>query len=963
MTTVKTRKKLIEVALPLEAMNVSSAKEKTIRHGHPSNLHRWWARRPFTSARAIIFAQMVDDPSANPELFPTIKSQIKERKRLFFILEELVLWEKTNDDRVLNSAREEIWASWRRCCADNADHPMAKELFDRNKLPGFHDPFAGGGALPLEAQRLGLESHASDLNPVALLINKAMIEVPPKFAGLAPVNKKANEDKDLVGKRWNGASGLFEDVRHYGEWIRKEATRKLGHLYPKIKVSAEMVAERPDLKAYEGQELTVIAWLWARTVKSPNPAFANVNVPLVANFILSAKPGKEAYVEPFINNGTYTFKVKSGKSDRPEETKRGTKAGGSMSSFLCLMSGVPMPFDYIRSEAKAGRMGSKMMAIVADGHKGRVYLSPDENMEQIARSAAPVAPPEGELPDKALGFRVQEYGITQWKDLFTDRQLVALTTLTDLIAEVRSIIEKDAISIGRLQKGSRLHEGGKGAAAYADAVALYLGLIVSKTTDSNNSFCPWEPVAQCTRQLFGRHAIPMLWDFGEANILHDSSGGLTTNINGSINATVTFPATSVAGEVRQANASTQSISSGKVISTDPPYYDNIGYADLSDFFYVWLKRGLADVFPDLFPTLVVPKADELVATPYRHGDKIKAEAFFLKGMTSAMQRLAEQSHPGYPVTIYYAFKQTESDSKNGTASTGWETFLEAVISAGFSIVGTWPIRSEMTAALKAKTNSLASSIVLVCRKRATESSSITRRDLIDELRSKLPVALGHLQAGNVAPVDLAQAAIGPGMAIYSNYRKVIDAEGSTMPVRDALVLINEVLDEQLSQQEVSLDADTRWAISWFELCAFQGGSFGQAEQFAVAKNTSVSGLVQAGIISSGSGKVRLLRYDELPADWAPETDNRLTIWEVLHHLVRLQRIGEASAAAMMARLGDRAEAAKELAYRLYGICEKKKRAEEGQLYNDLIVVWSDLLNQSKKAPAPTTRPGEFELDS
>jgi putative DNA methylase len=962
VTTLKTRKKLIEVALPLEAINISSAKEKAVRHGHPSNLHRWWARRPFTSARAIIFAQMVDDPSSIPELFPTPKLQDKERKRLFAILERLVLWENTNNEEVLRAAREEIWMSWRRTCADNAAHPLANEIFNRNKLPGFHDPFAGGGALPLEAQRLGLRSTASDLNPVALLINKAMIVAPQRFAGLTPVSSSTVSSQELVARKWQGVQGLVEDVKHYGHWMCEEAQKRIGHLYPKVEITASDIVGRPDMKHHVGEKLPVIAWVWARTVMSPNPAFPGLMVPLVTSYLLSSKPGKEAYVEPLIGVGSYQFIVKNDKPRDEAAARRGTKLSRG-ANFNCIMSNTPIPSDYIIAEAKAGRMGIKLMAIVAEGSRGRVYISPNSTSEKTALSAPSSWKPETPMPENPRWFSPPLYGLKEYGDIFTSRQLVALSTFSDLVGEVRVKAKNDAIKAGLFDDSVSFEVGGKGAMAYADAVALYLGLIVSKTADSNNSLCPWEPVAQCTRQLFGRQAIPMLWDFGEANPLHDSSGGLITNINGSLNATATFPLEAPEGQVHQANASTQSISENKVISTDPPYYDNIGYSDLSDFFYIWLKKSLSEVFPALFPTLVAPKADELVATPYRHGGKEKAEAFFLDGMTLAMQRLADQAHPSYPVTIYYAFKQTETDNNAGIASTGWETFLAAVIAAGFSIGGTWPIRSEMTAALKAKTNSLASSIVLVCRKRTAASLTITRRDLIEELRTSLPISLAHLQAGNVAPVDLAQAAIGPGMAIYSSYEKVIDASGNAMSVRDALILINEILDEQLSQQEVSLDADSRWAIAWFDSYAFENGGFGQAEQFAVAKNTSVSGLVLAGIITSGMGKVRLLRHDELPAEWAPETDNRLTVWEMLHHLIRLQKQGEAAASAMLARLGDKADAAKELAYRLYGICEKKKRSTEGQLYNDLITVWPDLLNQSKQAPAPVARPGEFELDA
>jgi putative DNA methylase len=845
------------------------------------------------------------------------------------------LWENTTNEAVLQQARDEIWQSWRYTCAENADHPRAKELFDRFKLPAFHDPFAGGGSLPLEAQRLGLESYASDLNPVAVLINKAMIEIPPKFAGKPPVNPETRDDKQLFKKAWKGAQGLADDVRYYGKWMRDEAEKRIGHLYPKIEITSEMAKERPDLKPLIGKKLTVITWLWARTVKSPNPAFANVDVPLATSFMLSTKVGKEAYVEPVIEGG-YRFTVKVGKPKDVQAAKRGTKSGSSGSSFFCLMSGTPMPFEYLRPEAKAGRMGTRLMAIIAEGERGRVYLSPTPEMEAIAMSAKPIDVPETDLPAKALGFRVQEYGMTKWRDLFTPRQLVALTTFSDLVLEARERVKRDSIAAGMPVDAKPLASGGTGPTAYADAVGVYLALAISKTADSVNNLCPWEPMAQCSRQLFGRHAIPMLWDFAEANPLHDSSGGVSTNVKGSIRAFECFSTANV-GYAQQEDASRQATSSRKLISTDPPYYDNIGYADLSDFFYVWLRRSLKPIFPDLFSTLAVPKAEELVATPYRHGNKEKAEVFFLSGMTQAMHRLAEQAHPAFPVTIYYAFKQAESDGTDGTASTGWETFLDAVIRAGFVLSGTWPIRTEMTAALKDLMNSLASSIILVCRARAADAPTTTRREFVTALKAELPVALAHLQRGNIAPVDLAQAAIGPGMGVYTRYAKVLDAEGKPLSVREALTLINQTLDETLTEQEGEFDADSRWAMAWFEYAGFAEGEYGVAEVLSKAKVTSIDGMRQDGILVSKGGTVRLLRPAELPSEWDPAKDHRITAWEVVHQLIRvLEAGGEGAAAALVAKLGSKAEIARDLAYRLYMICERKKRAAEALSYNGLV---------------------------
>lgn len=941
---MNTRKKLIEVALPLEAINIASAREKSIRHGHPSTLHLWWARRPLAAARAVIFAQMVDDPSAWPDLFPTEKKQEQERQRLFRIIEDLVKWENTTNEEVLQKARDEIWRSWRRACAENVGHPQAKELFDRDKLPAFHDPFAGGGALPLEAQRLGMEAYASDLNPVAVLINKAMIEIPPKFTGNPPVNSKVSQTK----MEWKGAEGLAEDVRYYGKWMRDEAEKRIGHLYPKVKVTEAMVAKRPDLKPFLGKELTVIAWIWARTVKSPNPAFRDVEVPLASTFMLSTKAGKEAYVKPVIEGASYRFKVEVGKAADEASAKAGTKL--ERANFGCVLSGAPISGDYIKTEGKAGRMGARLMAIVAEGDRGRVYLSPTQQDEVVARSASPTWAPEGEIAARMTGGNCTPYGLTQWGDLFTDRQLVALTTFSELVGEVRERVRADAARAGLADDGKRLDEGGTGATAYADAVATYLTFAVDKCSDYWSSICTWHNSGEKMRNTFGRQAIPMTWDFAEGSPFSDSSGNWMAMVDWTWKALATVPG-SPFGAVVQSDAANQRVSLSKVVSTDPPYYDNIGYADLSDFFYVWARRSLRGTYPGLFGTMVVPKMEELVATPYRHGGKKEAEEFFLDGMTEAMQRLCEQSHPAFPVTIYYAFKQSESTDSGGQSSTGWETFLEAVIRSGFALTGTWPMRTELgNRMIGSGTNALASSIVLVCRKRDTQASTVTRREFLMALEKEMPGAVADLQRGNVAPVDLQQAAIGPGMAIFTRYEKVLDSDGRTLTVRDALTLINQTLDEVLAHQEGDFDADTRWALTWFEQFGFAEGDYGIAEMLSKAKNTSVEGIRLAGIGTHGKGKVRLFKPEELPADWNPDDDRRLTVWDMVHHLIRTLEQGEEVAAALLAQLGSRADIARELAYRLYSICERKKRSADAQRYNALVQSWPELVRLAQQAP-------------
>lgn len=961
----KTRKKLIEVALPLDAINVASAKEKSIRHGHPSTLHLWWARRPLAAARAVIFSQMVDDPAAVPEEFPTEEAQEAERTRLFTLIEELVKWENTTNESLLQQARNEIWRSWRRACADNADHPRAAELFNPEKLPAFHDPFAGGGSLPLEAQRLGLEAYASDLNPVAVLINKAMIEIPPKYAGMPPVNPDSRKGAGSTNAAWKGAAGLAEDVRYYGKWMRDEAEKRIGHLYPKVAITPEVVAERPDLKVYVGQELTVIAWIWARTVKSPNPAFRAVDVPLASTFMLSAKPGQEAYVEPVIQEHGYYFTVKSGNPRDMEAAKNGTKISGA--NFRCLMSDSPLSGDYIKAEGNAKRMGARLMAIVAEGDRGRVYLGPNAHHENVIRSALPDWKPEVEIAKRMTGGNCTPYGLSTFGDLFSDRQLVALNTFSDLVGEARMRVQKDAETAGVAFESHGLGEGGRGSAAYAQGLAVYLALTVSRSADRHNTLCSWDmgpatarsstgsPARSASiRNAFSRQALPMSWDYAEGNPFSESA----TNFSDSANwiAKVLERITPAGdGNAQQRDAARDGLPN-TIVSTDPPYYDNIGYADLSDFFYVWLRRSLSRSFQDLFATVAVPKGEELVATAHRHGSRAKAEAFFLDGMTEAMRRLAERSHPGAPVTIYYAFKQSEKSGVDGSASTGWETFLEAVIRSGFALTGTWPVRTELAnRMIGSGANALASSIVLVCRPRPADAPTATRAQFNAALRAELPNTLKALQHGNIAPVDLAQAAIGPGMAVFTRYARVLDATGEPMKVREALALINQVLDEALAEQEGDFDADSRWALAWFEQAGFSDGQFGVAETLSKAKNTSIGGLEDAGILKSGRGVVRLLRPAELDADWDPEKDRRLTAWESVHQLVRaLETGGESAAAEMAAKLGSHAEAARELCYRLYTLCERKKRAAEALSYNSLVQSWPEIMRLaqdiSRQAP-------------
>jgi putative DNA methylase len=745
--------------------------------------------------------------------------------------------------------------------------------------------------------------------------------------------------------------------------MRDEAEKRIGHLYPKVtgyrdKVTGKIYGDpshAPVTCNLSPVPLTVIAWLWARTVKSPNPAFANVDVPLASTFMLSTKSGKEAYVEPVIEGGGYRFTVKVGKPKDTARAKNGTKLARG-ANFECLMSATPISDDYIKAESMAGRMGARLMAIVAEGERGRVYLAPTPEHEAVARSAEPKWKPDQPMNrDTRDLVSGRGYGFFTWADLFTPRQLVALTTFSDLVGEAMAQVRRDALAAGLPDDPTPLRDGGTGASAYAEAVGVYLAMSISKMSDAQSSLCRWKPTMDQSIATFGRQALPIVWDFSEANALGGMAGDPLVSLKNMMRVVDDLPATGRA-VVAQADAQSQTLGADKVVSTDPPYYDNIGYADLSDFFYVWLRRSLRNVYPDLFGTVAAPKAEELVATPYRHGSKEKAETFFLDGMTQAMHRLVEQAHPAFPVTIYYAFKQSETESAEGTSSTGWETFLDAVIRAGFGISGTWPMRTELgNRMIGSGTNALASSIVLVCRKRAADAPTATRREFVAALKAELPGALRRLQEGNIAPVDLAQAAIGPGMAVYTRYARVLDAEGKPVPVREALALINQVLDETLAEQEGDFDADSRWALAWFEQHGFEPGEFGVAETLSKAKNTSIDGLVESGILESRRGKVRLLKPSELPVDWDPEDDRRTNVWEMLHHLVRvLEHGGERAAAELVRKYGAQAEIVRELAYRLYTLCERKKRAQEALRYNALVQSWPEISRLAREGGEPKT---------
>lgn len=909
-------KKLIEVALPLEKINAESAREKSIRHGHPSTLHLWWARRPLATARAVIWASLVDDPSSHTEEFPTEEDQLRERERLFRILEDLVVWENSNNPDVLSKARAEIMKS------------------TNGNPPALLDPFAGGGAIPLEAQRLGLEAHAHDLNPVAVMINKAMIEIPHHFADMPPVNPNARNALSRTG--WNGAKGLAEDVRYYGEWMKQEAFKKIGHLYPQVDVPEEL----------GGGRATVIAWIWTRTVKCPNPA-CGCEMPLVRSFTLSKKKGNIAWVKPVFDEAGTHFEVQREGSPALEGTVNRKGA-------VCACCGTPVGFPYIREEGKKGRMGEKLSAIVAEARNGRIYISPDEIHTDAANCTKPDDYPDAVLPDNPRDFKTPNYGLSNHADLFTNRQLTALTTFSDLVAEAQTKAEEDALAAGMADDGVSIADGGSGAKAYGQAVGVYLAFVVSKLADRGSSICSWDSSREGLRNTFGRQAIPMVWDFAEGNPFSSSSGCYDNMLEWVYKCVNLFPAGPF-GDVKQFDAQSDCGLRNIMVSSDPPYYDNIGYADLSDFFYVWMRRSLKATYPKLFRTMLVPKVEELIATPYRHEGSIEAARdFFEDGMLQTCRQIYKYAREDVPVTIYYAYKQSDTDEgTEQTASTGWETMLSAIVQAGFAITGTWPMRTEMAnRSIASGANALATSVVLVCRKRAEDAPFTTRRNFINELKRELRPALQKLQQSNLAPVDLAQSSIGPGMGIFSKYSKVLESDGSDMTVRSALQTINQEIEAYFNEQDGELDSMSQFCVALYTQHAFNDMKYGDANTLAVAKNISIATLEERGVLYAQKGIVHLLDRVEIPEY---KGSGEPIMWLLTQQLTRAMETGGVkSCAEIVSQLfGSAGEQAKALAYRLYTIAEKKGWAQEAYAYNALVVSWPDIKSVAAELSAIT----------
>jgi putative DNA methylase len=885
------KRKLIEVALPLDAINVASAREKSIRHGHPSTLHLWWARRPLAACRAVLFAQLVDDPSSLPEEFPTEELQDAERERLFRIIEDLVKWENTTNEEVLEAARAEI----RRSCGGDP--------------PPILDPFAGGGSIPLEAQRLGLEAHASDLNPVAVLINKAMIEIPPRWAGHPPVHPDAENRT-----HWKGAEGLAEDVRCYGKWMRDEAERRIGHLYPRAILE-------------DGSEANVVAWIWARTITCPNPA-CGATIPMISSPWLGKKKGKEAWLLPIVEDKAVRFRVSRSAVGPAWSGNAGDKG------VRCFVCNEAHALADIRPLAKSDGLGELMVAVVAEGNRKRTYLEPTDEQRELGLDVKSVQLSEAPIPDRALGFRVAAYGLNSYDTLFTSRQSALHSQLFGLVGEA---------AIDCLTTAKARGFGEDEASTYAVALKTYLALGVSRFSGRSSNLCIWlnQPKNEGIANVFTRPTLSMNWDFAEVNPFSQSSGNLEDNYNWLGKVLDRLGSLPLPGTAVQADARSP-VTGGWAISTDPPYYDNVGYADLSDFFYVPLRMMLQTEYPELFPTIQTPKSAELISDPSRHESVEQANDFFETGFVDVFREALAAAPSGIPMTVFYAFKQNEK-SEGSIVSTGWATILEALMSAGWTITATWPVRTERPGRMRDNgSNALASSVVLACRPRPDVADVVDRQLYMRALRDELRGPLRDLQKASIAPVDLRQAAIGPGMAVFSRYAKVLGPDGEPMPVRTALGLINQVLGEVLDEQEVDFDSETRWAIQWFSQFFESEGPYGVAEQLAVSMNVSIEGMVKSGILGSGGGKVRLLGRDDLPDGWDPTVDLRKPVWEATQHLVkRLESEGESSAGRLLRQLGGMGESCRELAYRLYTICETTQPKMAGP-YNALAASWPQL---------------------
>ncbi|RAH96072.1 hypothetical protein DLJ53_33530 [Acuticoccus sediminis] len=937
--TATVRKKLIEVSIPLEPINVEAQRRKQkAPKGYPTSIHKYWAQRPIAACRAVLFAQLVDDPSSWPDRFPTEEAQDAERRRLHKVVERMVPWEASNNEVILNEAR---WEIARSVAWGKGEEPPAKgdgeAILDylQTKAPPVYDPFSGGGSIPLEAQRLGLRAYGSDLNPVAVLIGKALVEIPPKFAGRPPVNPKARaEAANGAIRAWKGAQGLAEDVRYYGQWMRDEAEKLIGHHYPAATL-------------FDGSEGQTIAWIWARTVRSPDPAAGGAVVPLLSTYLLSQKSAAgQVWLDPVVGDGpdkAYHFEIKSGlpSNDETKRIRAGLKTGRG-SNFMCLVSGSAIPESYVKAEGRAGRLGELLVAMVVESKGKRLYLGATEEQMKASEIAQPEWSPMQEMPENPRWFSPPEFGLKTYASLFTNRQLKCLSTFTGLIPTLAKKVEVDC-------GGDR---------EYAQAVATYLAFAIDRMATYGSSLCKWLVKDNALAPSIPQQAIPMSYDFAEANPFGKSSGAISQCVSVVASCLEHAPYDAPAS-IFESAAQNGSVADTFVLATDPPYYDNIGYADISEFFYVWLSKSLKEIWPDHLRRLTTPKDNELVATPYRHGGVEAAERYFEAGIKAALSNLLMRSDTVWPVTIFYAFKQTEGNA-DGVSSRGWSSFLQGIIDGGSQIDGTWPLRTELTSALKNDINSLASSVALVCRKRDLNAPVITRADFIRALKREMPAAIDAIRKAGVGPVDMQQSVIGPGMGVFSRHAKVLEDDDSAMTVKTALALINRVWEEIENELDQAFDAETQVALAWFATYGFDARASGELIMLTTAKNTSDRALFASGVFKDMKGKAGLTPREELPSGWSPAGDKMLTTWECVQHTARVLNApdgGGEAAAALVAQMGPKAEEARALAYRLFEIATNKGWAAEALVYNELAQEWTKLEDVAATLDAAGQAPG------
>ena len=919
MSTYK--KKLIEVALPLEDINRESVKQKTGRPktGYPTTLHKYWAQRSVATARAAIWSSLVDDPSSHPEKFPTADLQKKERLRRFDILRKLILWESTAD--------ASLWAEARKIAEEDCG----------GSLPPFIDPFAGSGAIPLEALRLGMSAHASDLNPLAVTIQHMLVEWPQKFA-----NKPAVHRRNKGGLSASTAFGnLAADVLAYGEDINEKLRGRIGEFYPPVTDSF-------------GKEIEPGVFMWARTVPCPNPA-CGVLTPLVKDWKLSTRSG--AHIRPVIDRAakTINFAVQHD-GVVPEPSFNGRKGGA------CLMCEAPIDFVWIRKQGVAGLINHRLMAIAAGDDYSWAFYQPTSEHESVALTVPDSTwVPRGDIPNNTRDFRTQLYGMATWASLFTPRQMLALTTLQDIIRETEADIDSDAVAAGYVSGGEPLSRGGTGAHAYAQLVRAYIHLTASNLTEWNCSVTRWSPNGPQLSSLFARQAVIMNWNYAEGSLFGKGGANFLQKLRRTVEVIDRTPTTTT-GTARQADATRMVWDHDKapLVVTDPPYYDNISYSELADFFYVWLRESMRDIDPETFATISSPKSEELIMAKNRHGgDEEKAKQFFEDGLTQALHHLRSISDPDLPLSIYYAYNDTdESEDGEGNkeiGSSGWETILQSIVDAGLQIVMTYPLRSEAVGrAISTNASALAACILLVCRPRSDKAPVGTRGDFTLGLQGELSQAIERLKDGDLGALDLSQAAIGPGMAVFTRYSKVLESDGRKMTMRTALDLINKSVSEVAGKGDAMFDQQTRWCVRWFEEKGLSEGLYGDAQMLANANGLNIPELERFGVISSKGGKVQLLVGDRLPTDWDPRLDSRISSWEVLHHLIacllpkgnplsRANGGSEKEALALASALSPLlVEQAKELSYRMFDICRVRGWNQEALAYNAIGQSWADL---------------------